>query len=52
MTSNFDLQKLARRNGFDVLIVTRDDLPYLKNRHRKKNENIMKQYKYYWEREF
>ena len=41
MTSNFDLQKLARRNGFDVKIVTRDDLPYLRDRHRKANQNII-----------
>ena len=41
MTSNFDLYKLARRNGFGVLIVTRDDLPYLRDRHREKNQNII-----------
>ena len=41
MTSNYDLQKLARKNGFDVLIVTRDDLPYLRNRYREKNKNII-----------
>ena len=41
MTSNFDLQKLARRNGFNVLIVTRDNLPYLRDRHREQNKNII-----------
>ena len=41
MTSNFDLQKLARRNNLQVLIVTRQDLPYLRDRHRPQNENII-----------
>ena len=49
-TTNTDLQKLARKNGFTLHIYTRDDLPYLQNRHKYKNiiVNLDKEGQTHW----